>query len=180
MFKALLGLLEPKQGIIRRLWEGERPGYVPQQQHLDPIFPVTVGKIVEMGLYSECGFFCWPSREQKKRLYNVMEQFGLCEHKDKTFGELSGGLRQKTLIARAVIGKSRILFLDEPVAGLDAVSEEATLQLLIDLNRNHGKTILIAHHRLEDLSRLAANVCLVNHGRAEIQPADVAFGKLHG
>ncbi|MBO4345635.1 MAG: ATP-binding cassette domain-containing protein [Victivallales bacterium] len=180
MFKALLGLLEPKKGSIRRLWGNGRPGYVPQQQHLDPIFPVTVRKIVEMGLYSETGFLCWLSREQKERLSAVMEQFGLCEHQDKTFGELSGGLRQKTLIARAVIGNSGVIFLDEPVAGLDAASEEATLRMLIELNRNKGKTILIAHHRLEDLSRLAANVCLVNHGKAEIQPAAEAYGKLHG
>ena len=180
MFKALLGLLPARRGEIRRLWGKGRPGYVPQQQHLDSIFPVTVRKIVEMGLYPECGFLCWLSRVQKERLESTLERFGLTEHQEKTFGELSGGLRQKTLIARAVIGQAEVIFLDEPVAGLDAASEESTLRMLIDLNTKHGKTILLAHHRLEDLSRLSPRVCMVNRGKVEILPSDVAFRKLHG
>ncbi len=178
--KALLGLLPLKSGQVRRLWGKRKPGYVPQQQHIDPIFPVTVRKIVEMGLYPECGFPYWLSGKMKERLDGVLEQFGLLEHQEKTFGELSGGLRQKALIARAVIGNSDIIFLDEPVAGLDAASEETTLNMLIDLNRQHGKTILIAHHRLEDLSRLSRNVCMFNHGHVEIRPSNAAFRELYG
>ena len=180
LFKALLGLLPPKSGEIRRLWGKLRPGYVPQQQHIDPIFPVTVRSIIGMGLYSECGPLCFLSREQKARLDAVLARFGLAEHQHKTFAELSGGLRQKTLIARAVIGNSPVIFLDEPVAGLDAVSEEAVLDLLIELCRNHGKTILLAHHRLEDLSRLSPMVCLVENGMAEVIPSETAYSRLRG
>lgn len=179
-FKALLGLIPLKGGRINRSFGEKRPGYVPQQQHIDPIFPVTVRKIVEMGLYPECRFPYWLSKEMKARLDKTLEQFGLAGHQEKTFGELSGGLRQKTLIARAVIGNSEIIFLDEPVAGLDAGAEEATLNMLINLNHNDGKTILIAHHRLEDLSRLSKNVCMFNHGHVEIKPSDVAFDELRG
>ncbi|MBO4511503.1 MAG: ATP-binding cassette domain-containing protein [Victivallales bacterium] len=180
LFKALLGLLPPRSGEIRRLWGKFRPGYVPQQQHIDPIFPVTVRSIVGMGLYTECGPLCILSREQKARLDAVLEHFGLVEHQRKTFAELSGGLRQKTLIARAVIGNSPVIFLDEPVAGLDAVSEAAVLDLLIDLCKKKGKTILLAHHRLEDLSRLSPMVCLVEHGMADIIPSETAYSRLRG
>ena len=179
-FKALLGLIPLKCGRINRFFGDKQPGYVPQQQHIDPIFPVTIRKIVEMGLYPACRFPYWISKEMKERLDDTLEQFGLIEHQGKTFGELSGGLRQKTLIARAVIGDSEIIFLDEPIAGLDAVSEEATLNMLINLNRNNGKTILIAHHRLEDLSRLSKSVCMFNHGHVEIKPSNVAFNELRG
>ena len=180
LFKALLGLLPPRNGEIRRLWGNARPGYVPQQQHIDPIFPVNVRSIVGMGLYPECGFLRLLSREQGERLDATLSRFGLSEHQGKTFAELSGGLRQKTLIARAVIGNSPIIFLDEPVAGLDAASEEAVLELLIDLCRNQGKTVLIAHHRLEDLSRLSPQVCLVGHGKAEVLPSETAYDRLRG
>ncbi|MBR4673703.1 MAG: metal ABC transporter ATP-binding protein [Victivallales bacterium] len=180
LFKALLGLLPPRSGEIRRLWGKARPGYVPQQQHIDPIFPVNVRSIVGMGLYPECGFLRLLSREQKERLDTTLSRFGLAEHQKKTFAELSGGLRQKTLIARAVIGNSPIIFLDEPVAGLDAASEEAVLELLIDLCRKQGKTVLIAHHRLEDLSRLSPIVCLVGHGKAEVLPSETAYDRLRG
>ena len=180
LFKALLGLLPPRSGQIRRLWGKARPGYVPQQQHIDSIFPVTVRNIVGMGLYAECGLLRHLSKEQKGRLDDTLSSFGLSEHQHKTFAELSGGLRQKTLIARAVIGNSPIIFLDEPVAGLDAASEEAVLNLLIDLYRNKGKTVLLAHHRLEDLSRLSPNVCLVEHGKAEVLPSEDAYMRLRG
>ena len=180
LFKALLGLLPPRSGQIRRLWGKARPGYVPQQQHIDSIFPVTVRNIVGMGLYAECGLLRLLSKEQKGRLDDTLSSFGLSEHQHKTFAELSGGLRQKTLIARAVIGNSPIIFLDEPVAGLDAASEEAVLNLLIDLCRNKGKTVLLAHHRLEDLSRLSPNVCLVEHGKAEVLPSEDAYMRLRG
>ncbi len=180
LFKALLGLLPPRSGEIRRLWGKARPGYVPQQQHIDPIFPVNVRSIVGMGLYPECGFLRLLSREQKERLGTTLSRFGLAEHQKKTFAELSGGLRQKTLIARAVIGNSPIIFLDEPVAGLDAASEEAVLELLIDLCGKQGKTVLIAHHRLEDLSRLSPIVCLVEHGKAEVLPSETAYDRLRG
>ena len=180
LFKALLGLLPPRSGQIRRLWGKARPGYVPQQQHIDSIFPVTVRNIVGMGLYAECGLLRLLSKEQKGRLDDTLSSFGLSEHQHKTFAELSGGLRQKTLIARAVIGNSPIIFLDEPVAGLDAASEEAVLNLLIDLCKNKGKTVLLAHHRLEDLSRLSPNVCLVEHGKAEVLPSEDAYMRLRG
>ncbi len=180
LFKALLGLLPPKSGQIRRLWGKARAGYVPQQQHIDSIFPVTVRNIVGMGLYSECGFLRILSKEQRERLDATLERFGLVEHQRKTFCELSGGLRQKTLIARAVICNSPVIFLDEPVAGLDASSEEDVIELLLDLCRRHGKTILLAHHRLEDLSRLSPIVCLVGHGNAEVLPSETAYSRLRG
>ena len=72
-----------------------------------------------------------------------------------------------------------IIFLDEPMAGLDAASEEALLALLLDLNHSRGKTILMAHHRLEDLSRLSPLVCLVHQQQAVICPSDKAWETLH-
>ena len=180
MFKSMLGFLPPKHGVIHRDFGGKRPGYVPQQHVLDTIFPVSVRQIVAMGLYPETNLFGWLSKDLNRQLDATLEQFNLTEHQRKTFGELSGGLKQKTLIARALVGGADVIFLDEPMAGLDAVSEAMVLSLLLDLNRKHGKTILMAHHRLEDLSRLSAQVCLVNQHQAVFCPSEEAWKRLNG
>lgn len=180
MFKSMLGFLPPKHGTISRDFGGKRPGYVPQQQVLDAIFPVSVRQIVAMGLYPETNLIGWLSQDLNHRLDETLEQFNLTEHQRKTFGELSGGLKQKTLLARALVGGADVIFLDEPMAGLDAASEAMVLSLLLDLNRKHGKTILMAHHRLEDLSRLSSQVCLVNQHQAIFCPSEEAWKRLNG
>ena len=178
LFNAMLGLLKPRSGVIVRRFGARPPGYVPQQKQIDPLYPVSVRQIVAMGLYPEAG--PWPGLKKslRQRLDDTLAWFGLAEHERKTFAELSGGMRQKALIARAVVSPAEVIFLDEPLAGLDAAAEEATLQMLIDLNRSHGRTIILAHHRLEDLSRLASQVCLVNHQQATLVPADQAAATL--
>lgn len=178
LFNAMLGLIKPRSGAIVRHFGSRPPGYVPQQKQIDPLYPVSVRQIIAMGLYPETG--PWPglSKTLHQRLDDTMAWFGLSAHQHKTFAELSGGMRQKTLIARAVISRAEVIFLDEPLAGLDAAAEEATLQMLIDLNRSHGHTIILAHHRLEDLSRLASQICLVNHQRAALVPAAEAVTSL--
>lgn len=168
LFKSMLGFLEPKKGSIVRDFGNSCPGYVPQQKHLDSMFPISVRQIVAMGLYHKKGLPGFFSSTQNTCLDSALERFGLVEHQNKTFGELSGGLKQKTLIARSLVGGAEIIFMDEPMAGLDASSEEMMLKLLIELNRQDNKTIFMAHHRLEDLSRLSDKACVVNRHRAKL------------
>ncbi|MDQ0290748.1 metal ABC transporter ATP-binding protein [Oligosphaera ethanolica] len=175
LFNTLLGLQEPLAGSISRDFGDSPPGYVPQQKQLDPLYPVSVRQIVAMGLYPEIGLALRVPQCFQKRLDQTLATFQLDQHQHKRFAELSGGMKQKTLIARAFAANSDVIFLDEPTAGLDAAAETAVLNLLIAMNKHAGKTILIAHHRLEDLSRLAADVCYVNHGHAHIVSADQAI-----
>lgn len=168
LFRSMLGFLEPKRGSIVRNFGSGCPGYVPQQKHLDSMFPISVRQIVAMGLYHESGLQGFFSSDQNASLNFTLERFGLIEHQNKTFGELSGGLKQKTLIARSLVGGAEIIFMDEPMAGLDASSEEMMLRLLIDLNKQDNKTIFMAHHRLEDLSRLSDKACVVNRHRVKL------------
>lgn len=171
LFNTLLGLLKPLGGTLIRNFGSWPPGYVPQQKDIDPLYPVSVRQLVCMGFYPENGPLRQLQANQLERLEQSMQQFGLLEHQSKNFAELSGGLKQKTLLARAFVGLSEVIFLDEPVAGLDAASEEDLLNLICTLNREQKKSILLAHHRLEDLSRLADNVCLIQNGKAKILPA---------
>ncbi|MCK5196582.1 MAG: ATP-binding cassette domain-containing protein [Desulfobulbaceae bacterium] len=180
ILKAFLGLLPLRSGNLVCRFGDIAPSYVPQQKHLDPLYPVSVAKIVTMGLYPELGFWKRPNKEQRGRLYEALDRFDLRPHKDKTFSELSGGMRQKTLLARAIVSGSRVLILDEPTAGLDAISEREVLKYLVELQQQEGKTILLAHHRLEDLSHLTDTVCLVDQEMTQFLPSSVAWNKMRG
>lgn len=176
--RVLLGLVPVQSGSLKRAFQGKPPGYVPQHKQIDPLYPVSVRGIITMGLYPDLG--CWrrPDRSQRQRIGNALEKFGLGDHQSKTFGELSGGMRQKCLLARAFVTGATVFFLDEPTAGLDAASEHWFLNHLVDLNREEGKTILMAHHRLEDLSFLSQNVCLVDRKQVRCIPADRAWRRI--
>lgn len=169
--RSLLGLVPLRRGRLHLALDGKPPGYVPQHHRLDPLYPMSARAIVAMGLYPELGFWRRPDHHQRRRIDQALEKFGLGGRQAKHFGELSGGLRQKCLLARAFVTGADLFFLDEPTAGLDAASERWFLKYLVDLNREQGKTILMAHHRLEDLSFLADTVCFVDRGRVARIPA---------
>lgn len=163
LLKACLGLIPHQGGELRCDFGGKAPAYVPQQKQIDPIYPMSVSDLVGMGLYPELG--CWgqPNRAQRERVEGTLERFGLGPHRHKHFGELSGGLRQKTLLARAVAAQAEVLVLDEPTAGLDAASEADMLALIRALHEE-GRTVLWVHHRLDQCVVLARQVCRVDNG----------------
>lgn len=162
LLKACLGLIPHQGGEIVCDFGGRPPAYVPQQKQIDPIYPVSVRDLVRMGLYPETR--CWGRFDcgRNARVARVIAHFGLEEHQHKHFGELSGGLRQKTLLARAVVTQASVLVLDEPTAGLDAASEVDLLKLIRSLHEDEGKTVLWVHHRLDQCAALARQVCLVD------------------
>ena len=172
LLKACLGLIPHQGGEIACDFGKHPPAYVPQQKQLDPIYPVSVRDLVCMGLYPELG--CWGRMdgEQRARVERVIERFGLASHQHKHFGELSGGLRQKTLLARAVVSRAEVLVLDEPTAGLDAASEADLLALIRSLHENEGKTVLWVHHRMDQCASLARQVCRVD--KRSVRLADVS------
>lgn len=175
LLKACLGLIPHQSGEILRDFGRRPPAYVPQQKQLDPIYPVSVRDLVCMGLYPELGYWGRADKPQQLRLEQVLTRFGLEEHQHKHFGELSGGLRQKTLLARSVITQAEVLMLDEPTAGLDASSEAELLKLIRSLHEDEGKTVLWVHHRLDQCMALAQQVCHVDkHGVKMLDRTEVA------
>ena len=168
LLRAILGLIRPREGKVQTPFRRSSPGYVPQHKSIDPLYPVTTRQIVMMGLYPELGPWRRPNRAQNDRLRNVLEQFDLADHAHKTFGELSGGMKQKTLIARAFIGGAEVLVLDEPTSDLDEQSEKEVLSRLSLLCRREGKTVLLGHHGLNLVACLTSTICLVDHGSVRL------------
>ncbi|OGV73287.1 MAG: hypothetical protein A3K19_14490 [Lentisphaerae bacterium RIFOXYB12_FULL_65_16] len=172
LLRAILGLLKPARGHIRTPFAAKPAGYVPQQKSIDPLYPVSTRQIVEMGLYFQLGWWRRPDREQTRCVDGVLARFGLLEHQRKTFGELSGGMKQKALLARALVSGADIFIMDEPTSELDEQAEQDVLAHLVTLSRDDGKTVLMAHHGLDQAGALAPTVCVVLHGR--VRMVDVA------
>jgi len=178
LIRAMLGLVPLRAGELRRDF-GDRPaGYVPQQKQLDAFYPVSLRQLVEMGLYPELGVLRRASSTQRDRVDALLARFGLAAHQNKTYAELSGGMRQKALVARALALRPQVLVLDEPAAGLDAAAEEELMGLLRRLHREEGTTVILAHHRLEDLERLGAAVCRIDGHTARWEKGGSHAGNL--
>ncbi len=168
LLRAILGLIPLRAGRIATPFADAPPGYVAQQKAIDPIYPAPVREIVRMG--------CWPLRnelsraERRERVDRILERFGLLGHADKTFAQLSGGLRQKAMIARALVGEPRWVVMDEPTTELDESAQRMALGLLRHAVTAEGRTVLLAHHGLDALAPYAEQVCLVRDGGARIVP----------
>lgn len=178
LLRAILGLLQPQRGRIRTPFGRCPPGYVPQQKAIDPLYPVSARQIVVMGLYPQLGWWRQPDAAQGRAVDEALARFGLAEHADKTFGELSGGMKQKAFLARALVSGAEVFVLDEPTSELDEKSEKEVLAHLAQLCREQGKTVLLAHHGIHDAGALAATVCLVNHGRVSLVTVEQARADL--
>ncbi|MFH0725441.1 MAG: ATP-binding cassette domain-containing protein [Pseudomonadota bacterium] len=168
LLRCLLGLIQPRGGKLITPFGRKPPGYVPQQKAIDPLYPVSVEQIVSMGFYPQIGWWRRLGRERKNRLASVLDRFDLSAHAHKTYGELSGGMKQKALIARALVTDADVFIMDEPASELDARAEADVLSHLKRLSVADGKTVLMAHHGLNRLAELSETLCLVHRGRARM------------
>jgi ABC-2 type transport system ATP-binding protein len=103
--------------------------------------------------------------EAQRRTKKAMEDLGLWEHRDKLAADLSGGLRQRLIIAMAMIADPEVLFLDEPTIGLDPLGRRAVWHMLRELTRK-GVTILLTTHYLDEAELLADHLLIVDKGRS--------------
>lgn len=166
LFKAILGLLPLQSGRVEVLGcnpyrEPVSIGYVPQREEVDLSFPVTVADVVMMGRIRHIGWLRRPSRRDREWVRWALGQVGLTDLADRPLGELSGGQIQRTFIARALVQEAPILLMDEPFAGVDAVSEEAILALL-DRLQERRITVLLATHDLQMAAEWSDRVLLLN------------------
>jgi ABC-2 type transport system ATP-binding protein len=132
-------------------------GVVPQTNTLDRSLTVWEN------LYYHGRYFGMSPRDAKQSADRVLEQFRLTDRKDSEVFALSGGLAQRLMVARAIVHRPRILFLDEPTAGLDPQSRLALWDILRDLHGD-GQTILITTHYMEEADRLCNRVAIMDHG----------------
>ena len=110
------------------------------------------------------GYFGLTAPQRKTRTEFLIEKFGLAEHARKEFRELSGGLKRRVILCRALVHDPRLIILDEPTAGVDVELRHDLWRYLQELN-GEGKTILLTSHYLEEVERLCRTIAIVARGR---------------
>ena len=132
-------------------------GIVPQEYNLNQFIPIQE-TMLNVG-----GYFGITREEAQERTYELFNQLGIWEKKDLTPRELSGGMKRRLMIARALIHKPNILILDEPTAGVDTELRLTMWDFFQDINKK-GVTIILTTHYLEEAERLCKNLAIIHKG----------------
>lgn len=145
LLKTLAGFLPAVSGRLD--WQPARPviGWLAQRHALESQFPITVQDVVRMGCWPHIGLFSALSRSARKRAADALERVGLLPLAKTTIDELSGGQFQRMLFARVWVQQAPLVMLDEPFTGIDEVTSELLMGLIVDMNRQ-GQTILAVLH----------------------------------
>ena len=109
------------------------------------------------------GYYGIPKEQRQKRINELVARFDLEQHRDIIFQKLSGGLKRRTLLGRALIHTPDLLILDEPTAGVDVEQRRDLWAYLKELNEQ-GKTIILTSHYLEEIQYLCNEIAIINHG----------------
>ncbi len=169
LVKTMMGLIKPVTGDIKIMGEPyhkikdkhAKIAYIPQRESVDWSFPINVIDVVQMGRYRHLGWFKRPGKLEREFAMDALKKFEMHEFANHQIGELSGGQQQRVFLARAFVQGADLFFLDEPFGGVDAKTEEMTLQLLKDL-RNIGKTLIVVTHDLQSLKEHFDHTILIN------------------
>lgn len=159
LLKNMLGELKPRTGSIKVLGKNiedytsyKEIGYVPQISIVEAIaFPTTVREMVLLNLYEDMGPIKIPGKEEKEKVDNILKYMGLIEYKDYPVNELSGGLQQRSMIARAMVNNPKLLILDEPTAGVDQENRAEFLTTIQRLNDDKELTVVLVTHELQEV-----------------------------
>ncbi|WP_213572043.1 metal ABC transporter ATP-binding protein [Rhodococcus sp. USK13] len=187
LFKTIMGTVKPDTGTVRI--NGQAPaaarktgvlGYVPQSEEVDWAFPLSVRDVVMTGRYGRMGLTRRPGKADRSAVDHALERVELTDLADRQIGQLSGGQKKRTFVARGIAQEATILLLDEPFAGVDKRSEATITTLLREL-AGAGAAILVSTHDLHALPALADEAILLMrtvlaHGDPTLvlQPANLA------
>jgi len=162
-----LGLIQPDAGEIELLGEAvpsrarearRRVGVVPQTDNLDPDFTVAENLLV-YGRY-----FGVPPSAVRNRIAPLLEFAGLTERESSKINTLSGGMKRRLTLARALVNDPQVLFLDEPTTGLDPQARHLIWERMRRLTAQ-GKTLILTTHFMEEAERLCQRLAIMDHGR---------------
>jgi lipooligosaccharide transport system ATP-binding protein len=176
-----LGLAEPDSGDITMLGfpvparareARARIGVVPQLDNLDPDFTVRENLLVY------ASYFDIPRREARERIPELLEFAGLTSRADSRIQALSGGMKRRLTLARALVNDPQLIFLDEPTTGLDPQARHLIWERMRRLT-NEGRTILLTTHFMDEAERLCDRVAILDRGRKIAEGAPRELIALH-
>ncbi len=160
LMKTVLGLQRPISGQVLT-GDGLRVneiGYLPQQTQVQKDFPASVWEVVLSGFEGSCGWRPYYTKAEKQRAQENIRAMGIEDLTRRCYRELSGGQQQRVLLARALCATTKLLFLDEPVSGLDPKVTAEMYALIESLNRDRGITVIMISHDVGAALRYATHV----------------------
>ncbi|WP_439121979.1 ABC transporter ATP-binding protein [Marivita sp.] len=131
-------------------------GVMPQELNLDPFFTPRGALEVQAGLYGV------PKSE--RRSDEILEMIGLSDKAEAYARTLSGGMRRRLLLGKALVHRPHVLVLDEPTAGVDIELRQMLWNNVRKLNRENGMTIILTTHYLEEAEEMCDEIAIINHG----------------
>ncbi|MCS7351717.1 metal ABC transporter ATP-binding protein [Thermoflexus sp.] len=179
LLRAILGLVRPVAGSItvfgRPPAEARRwIAYVPQRTAVDWDFPATVLDVVLMGRYRHLGWVRRPGAQDRERAMEALAQVGMADLAHRQIGQLSVGQQQRVFVARALAQDAWLYLMDEPFAGVDAITEQALIEVLRGL-KAAGRTVIVVHHDLQTVPLYFEWVTLLNVRCVACGPVATAF-----
>jgi ABC-type Mn2+/Zn2+ transport system ATPase subunit len=168
LLRCILGLQRMDRGSIRLLGEStpgkalSRIGYVPQRLNLDRSFILSVREFLALRQKSTRHWF-WQTRNSvDRRIRSNFEEIGIEPLLDRPVAQLSGGQLQRVLIAFSLLNNPELLLLDEPTAGVDTPGEQSFYELIREVQKRHGLTVVLVSHDLSMVYRYASWVYALN------------------
>ena len=167
IMRMIMALAQPSFGHVRLFGETpsalgramrERVGLVPQEDNLDPDLSVRQN----LEVYGR--YFGRPAAELAERVPQLLEFMQLSERADAQVMQLSGGMKRRLIIARALIADPELIVLDEPTTGLDPQARVLIWRRLVDLKRE-GKTLLLTTHYMDEAQRLCDRIIIIDGGK---------------
>lgn len=188
LLRSLVRLMTPSEGSI--LLDGTIIDSVPTRevakklgllsQHAIVPDGATVGDLVLLGRYPHQAFLQTPSSQDIKVVDHSLELAGMMELRDRPVAELSGGQRQRAWIAMALAQETPVLLLDEPTTFLDVAHQMEVMDLVVQLNREENRTIVMALHDINEAARVSDRLVAMRDGRiiGDGPPAEILTAQL--
>jgi len=173
LMRAILGLIPPRAGSIRVFGHAPRRGdaaigYVPQVRTTLPDMPISGRDFIASSLHGERWGVPSVSRAEHKMIEETLAAIGARDLAGRALSDMSGGERQRLLLAQALLGEPRLLLLDEPLINLDHRHQEAVIDLVRDFSRKRNVTVLFSAHELNQLIGALDRVLYLGNGHAAL------------
>lgn len=170
LLKIMLGILTPDTGTVKLFGvsidsfrDRSKIGYVPQKTAaIDSNFPASVEEVVLMGRYAKRGLFHSVTDEDRELTRTALREVGMLGQRARLIGDLSGGQQQRVFIARALVCRPEIIFLDEPTIAVDQKTQDEFYSLLRSLNRESGLTLVLVSHDIAVITREVMHIACID------------------
>ncbi len=183
LISTILGLKDGYTGEVRLFGkplkefnDWNKIGFVPQRAiEIDSNFPISVYETIKLGRISMNRKFWQKDNDGDKLILEIMEKLKIVNLKNRLIGELSGGEKQRVMIARALVSQPELLVLDEPNTGIDVATQREFYAILKDLNIKKGLTIMFVTHDIAVIEDSINSIITVNREASKSESPQTLF-----